>query len=576
MNIRQMDKRISAASKREPAELVIKNGRIVDVFNGTVITEDVAVSDGQIVGIGTYEGKEIIDADNRYIVPGLIDGHVHIESAMVTPTEFTKVVVPHGVTAIIADPHEIANVSGKEGIQFMLDDSEGLPLDVFIALPSCVPATPFENAGAVLNAEELQPFYEHERVIGLGEVMDFPAVNNGSETMLKKLNDASNHGKSIDGHAAGVNSEDLNVYMAAGICSDHEATTAEEARERLRRGMYLMIREGSVAKDLEALIEVVDERNARRCLFVTDDKFLDDLLEEGSVDHNIRLAVKHGLDPILAIQMATLNAAECFGLKEKGAVAPGYDADFLLVDDLEDFRISQVYKNGKLVSERSRLTQDIIPERVPQKLVESINMKPIGKSELQIHLNETWANVIKIVPNSLMTEHKIGEVEITDQGFQPSTTKDLLKLAVIERHHQTGNIGLGIVNGFGFQSGAIASTVAHDSHNLVVTGTNDEDMLAAIEEIHRIGGGTVVVKDGKTLAALPLPVAGLMADQGFAFVNERLQQLNEALVDIGFKGNFNPFLTLSFLALPVIPELKLTDLGLFDVLEFRHIEIEAR
>lgn len=576
MNVSQLASRIKVASKREPADLVIKNGQIVDVFNGQIYTEDVAISDGRIVGIGSFEGKEIIDAENRYIVPGLIDGHVHIESAMVTPTEFAKVVVPHGVTTVIADPHEVANVSGAAGIQFMLDDSENLPLDVYLALPSCVPATPFENAGAILNAENLHPFYEHPRVVGLGEVMDFPAVFHASEPMLNKLLDALNHGKTIDGHAAGIAAENLNVYMAAGIRTDHEATTAEEARERLKRGMYLMIREGSVAKDLEALIEVVQERNARRCLFVTDDKFLDDLVDEGSVDHNIRLAVKRGIDPITAIQMATLNAAECFGFKQKGAIAPGFDADFLLVDNLEDFQISQVYKNGKLVANKQSVIENKWNStKVPERLMKSINNEKMDQSKLKINLNESKANVIKIVPNSLITEHKTCEVDLKDQCFQPSVTNDLQKMAVIERHRKSGNVGLAIVNGFGFQSGAMASTVAHDSHNIIVTGTNDDDMLAAIDEIERIGGGTVIIRNGKTLASLPLPVSGLMADQDSVFVIERLHQLNAALEDIGFEGNFNPFLTLSFLALPVIPALKLTDLGLFDVKAFRHIEIEA-
>ncbi|HET7615422.1 MAG TPA: adenine deaminase, partial [Bacillales bacterium] len=527
-----LSKQIAAASKRIPADVVIKNGKVVDVFSGTIVSEDVALSDGRFVGMGTYEGKEEIDAEGRYIVPGLIDGHVHIESAMVTPTEFAKVVVPHGVTTVIADPHEIANVSGADGIQFMLEDSENLPLDVYIALPSSVPATEFENAGAVLNAEQLRPFYKHKRVIGLGEVMDFPAVFNGSGQMMDKLLDPLNEGKTIDGHAAGVDPAGLNVYLAAGIRSDHEATTAVEARERLKRGMYLMIREGSVAKDLEALIGVVNERNARRCLFVTDDKFLDDLLEEGSVDHNIRLAVKNGIDPITAIQMATLNAAECFGLKQKGAIAPGYDGDFILLDDLEKFRIFQVYKNGRLVS-----GIDKVPA-VPKNLKESIHLGAVDKSRLTIHLTGSKAHVIEIVPNSLITKHQV--CEMTGDCFQASVEDDLLKLAVIERHHRTGNIGLGIVNGFGLQSGAIASTVAHDSHNLVVTGTNDDDMLAAVRELERMGGGTVVVRNGKALAALPLTVSGLMSDQGFAFVRERLEQLNDALEAIGFQGDFNP------------------------------------
>lgn len=568
-----LEKRIAAAAKRIPADLVVKNGKIIDVINQEIISADLAITDGVIIGIGKYEGEKMIDAANRFVAPGFIDGHVHIESAMIPPSEFAKVVVPHGVTTVIADPHEIANVSGASGIQFMLDDSKSIPLNVLIALPSCVPATAFENAGAVLNAEQLRPFYEHERVIGLGEVMDYPAVLNGTKAMIDKLADARNSGKTIDGHAAGLDVDGLNLYMTAGIRSDHEATTAEEARERLQRGMYLMIREGSVAKDLDALIEVVNEKNARRCLFVTDDKHLDDLIEEGSIDHNIRLAIQRGIDPILAIQMATLNAAECFGLKEKGMLAPGYDADFLLLDDLEKVAVHQVYRNGKLVADRGIFTAESLSAKIPEGLKNSVNLEEICSDQLQIKLKQSKAHVIQIIPNSLVTEHKVCEVDHAKGHFQPSVDKDLLKLAVIERHHQTGNIGLGIVNGFGLKCGAIATTIAHDSHNLVVTGTNDEDMLAAIHKIRDIHGGIAIAKNGEVLAELPLPVAGLMAATTFSEVNEKLAGLNNALAELGFDSDFNPFLTLSFLALPVIPEIKLTDLGLFDVKSFRHIDI---
>ncbi|HET7579350.1 MAG TPA: adenine deaminase [Bacillales bacterium] len=571
----QLKKRIAAAAKQIPADLVVKNGKIVDVLNQEIISADLAITDGVIVGIGDYEGETIIDAEDRFIAPGLIDGHVHIESAMIPPSEFAKVVVPHGVTTVIADPHEIANVSGADGIQYMLDDSEGLPLNVLIALPSCVPATPFENAGASLDAEQLKPFYNHERVIGLGEVMDFPSVRNGDNTMMEKLLDAENAGKSIDGHAAGLSAEDLNIYMTSGIRTDHEATTAEEARERLKRGMYLMIREGSVAKDLDALIGVVNEKNARRCLFVTDDKHLDDLMEEGSIDHNIRLAIQRGVDPILAIQMATLNTAECFGLKRKGLLAPGYYADFLLLDDLDTFTINSVYSKGKLVAEKRSYLGENNSTSVPNHLKNSVNLGEIHNDQLQIKMKGPEAHIIKITPNSLVTEHEISKVEVVEGNFQPSTENDLLKLAVIERHHRTGNIGLGIVKGFGLETGAIATTIAHDSHNLVVTGTNDEDMLTAIHKIKDIHGGIAVAKNGKILAAMPLSIAGLMSDENAEAVKEQLKILNESLSSLGFDSDFNPFLTLSFLALPVIPQIKLTDLGLFDVQAFRHLDIDA-
>lgn len=575
-NKEQLKRKIAVAAKREKADIVIKGGKIIDVFNQEIIEGDIAIADGMFVGIGDFEGEQIIDAKNRYISPGFIDGHVHIESAMVAPSEFAKVVVPHGVTTVIADPHEIANVAGLEGIQFMIGASEHLPLNVYFMLPSCVPATPFENSGAILNSKDLQALYAHDRVLGLGEVMDYPAVFQAADSIVDKLVSAADHGKKIDGHAAGIDASGINVYMTAGIRSDHECATASEARERLQRGMYLMLREGSAAKDLSSLIEVVNEKNARRCLFVTDDKHLDDLLAEGSIDHNVRLAINYGISPLLAIQMSTLNAAECFGLSQKGAIAPGYDADFLLLDDLEKIDIYQVYKSGELVAEKGKMVQQELKEsELLPHLTNSMQFKDIDSNDLSIHLENSLAHVIGIIPNSLITKHLIKEVDVEKSCFLPSVKRDLLKLVVIERHKKTGNIGLGIVHGLNLQSGVIASTVAHDSHNLVIAGTNDTDILTTIDEIKKMSGGLVVVENGEVLASLSLPIAGLMTDQGFTTVNRELNDLNEALRQIGFSGNFNPFLTLSFLALPVIPELKLTDLGLFDVNNFQHISISS-
>ncbi|MDQ0252888.1 adenine deaminase [Evansella vedderi] len=570
---RELKRKISASSKREPAQLVIKNGKIVDVFNLEIIEQDIAITDGAIVGIGDYEGEQIIDAKGQYVCPGFIDGHVHIESAMVTPEEFAKVVLPHGVTTIIADPHEIANVSGLAGIQYMIDASENLPLNIYYMLPSCVPATPFENAGAVLTAEDLQSLYDHPKVLGLGEVMDYPAVHNGNEEMLNKILDAKKRARPVDGHAAGVNKDGINVYMTAGIRNDHECVTPSEAKERLQRGMYVMLREGSAAKDLEALLEAVTEKNARRCLFVTDDKHLDDLILEGSIDHNIRLTINKGFDPLLAIQIATLNAAECFGLTTKGAIAPGYDADFLLLSDIEEMKVNQVYTAGELVAEKGKVITEITPTRPFTHLTDSIKIDPISEQDLQIKLDSSTANIIEIIPNSLVTKHVIETVDVDNYSFIPSVQKDQLKLAVIERHRHTGNIGLGIVKGLSLQSGAIASTVAHDSHNIVVAGTNDADMVTAVHEMKKRKGGLIVVENGKVMAALSLPIAGLISTQDFTTIDKDLKALNQSLRQIGFSKSFNPFLTLSFLALPVIPVLKLTDLGLFDVKQFKHISI---
>ncbi|PLT33201.1 adenine deaminase [Bacillus sp. V5-8f] len=567
---------IEAASKKIPADIVIKNGKIIDIFNLEIIEGDVAISGGMIVGIGDYNGHKIIDAKGRYISPSFIDSHVHIESSMVTPREFSKLVIPHGVTTVITDPHEIANVAGVKGIQFMLDDSEGLPLDVMVMLPSSVPATPFESSGAVLNAKDLKSFYEHPRVIGLAEVMDFPSVRDCSPEMLGKLMDASSQKAIIDGHAAGLDITGLNIYRTAGIMTDHESTTATDALERLKRGMYVLIREGSVARDLKALLPVVNERNARRCLFCTDDKHLDDILVEGSVDYNIRLAIEEGLDPLLAIQMASLNAAECYGLKGKGAIAPGYEADFLLLDDLKTVEIFQVYKNGELVAEEGEY-KNILSQHdsIAEELTGSVHIPPLAREDLQITMKKHLANVIQIIPNSLTTNHLVESVDMNGETFIPSIEKDFLKLAVIERHHDTGNIGLGIVNGFRLTGGAIATTIAHDSHNLVVVGTNDDDMLQAIKELKKLDGGITVVRNKQTIASLSLPIGGLMTNDSFHQVDKSLKGLDLALQQIGAPNTFNPLLTLSFLTLPVIPKLKLTDKGLFNVETFEHITVEA-
>ncbi|MGG3839465.1 adenine deaminase [Paenibacillus thiaminolyticus] len=569
-------KRIAAAARTAPADLVITNGKIVDVFNLDIIEGDVAIVDGIIAGIGgSYEGVRVIDAEGRYIAPSFIDTHVHIESAMVTPAEFARVVLPHGVTSVIADPHEIANVSGTDGIQYMLDASENLPLDVYIMLPSCVPCTPFEHAGAKLDAASLDAFYAHPRVLGLAEVMDYPSVRRGDDGMLDKLMSSHRHGGMIDGHGAGLDEEAINVYRAVGIRNDHECVTAEEAKARLRRGMYVMIREGSVAKDVEALIPAVTASNARRCVFCTDDKHLDELLQEGSVDHNARLAIRCGLDPLQAIQMASLNAAECYGLQTKGAIAPGYEADFLLLDDLERLTIAQVYKAGRLVGENGQYTgPQPQAAAIPAGLLKSVHLPEITEQDLQIRLQgERRCHIIGINPNSLITSHLVEEVDVEDDCFRPSVAKDQLKIAVFERHHHTGCIGLGIVKGFGIQCGAIASTVAHDSHNLVVAGSNDRDMLTAIQALRDMEGGLVVASDGVVLAAIELRVAGLMSTGDYAEVLRHMEQLHQALSRIGASSEFNPFVTLSFLCLPVIPELKLTDMGLFDFAAFKHIPV---
>jgi adenine deaminase len=576
LSVEQLQKRIGVASKREPADIVITNGKIIDVFNLAIIEADIAIVDGYIVGIGDYQGKQVIDAQQKYISPSFIDAHVHIESSMVTPTEFAKVVLPHGVTSVVTDPHEIANVAGKDGISFMLSDSEHLPMDIFVMLPSSVPCTRFENAGATLHAQDLEPFFDHPRVLGLAEVMDYPAVLQGDDHMMNKLATTLQHRNHIDGHAAGLQHGAINVYRSAGISTDHECISAEEALDRIQRGMFVLIREGSSAKDLTSLISVVNEKNARRFAFCTDDKHLDDLIVEGSIDHNVRLAIQQGLDPLLAIQLASLNTAECFGLKQKGAVAPGYEADFLLFHDLEHIKIDQVFKAGKLVAEHGKMIETLHRKNpISPSITQTVHIQEIQTDQLQIPIKGIQANMIGIQPNSLVTKHLIADVDITDGHFVPSIEKDQLKIAVLERHHLTGNIGLGIVSGLGLTSGAIASTVAHDSHNLVVTGTNDADMVTAIHAIQRMNGGLVVVKNGKILASLTLDIAGLMSSLPFEEVNQNLSLLHQALRELGAPTHFHLFPTLSFLCLPVIPDIKLTDKGLFDVTTFQHIPVSA-
>lgn len=575
-----LKRRILVAGKKVPADVVVKHGKILNVFTGEFMEGDIAIVDGMIAGIGSYEGEEVIDAKGKIIVPGFIDGHVHIESSMLLPREFAKVVLQHGITTVITDPHEIANVAGTKGIQYMLDDSKDLPLDIFVMLPSCVPATPFESNGARLDAEQLFPFLTNPRVLGLAEVMDFPSVSTGDNGMIDKLVMTQSYDGRIDGHAAGLSREDLNIYMSAGIRTDHEGVSSKEAKDRLDLGMYLMIREGTVAKDLEALLPVITVQNSRRCLFVTDDKLLDDLIEEGSVDHIVRLAIGKGLDPIIAIQMVTLNAAECFGLRNLGAIAPGYQADFLLLDDLESVSIHQVYKNGKCVVDKDGINDAEFPKVLdvqnPSASLPKLHSKKVTLKDIEIPLCSNICNVIEIIPNSLRTHHRREAVTVQDGVFCPSTENDQLKLAVIERHKATGNVGVGIVKGFQLQKGAIASTVAHDSHNMVVVGTSDQEMLVAIEHITKTNGGLVVVDGKEVLAALDLPVAGLMSEDKYEVVYQSLKALNEALTSLGSPKIFNPFLMLSFLTLTVIPELKLTDKGLFEFTSFSHIDVSVK
>ncbi|SES09217.1 adenine deaminase [Salisediminibacterium halotolerans] len=566
---------IQAASGEKPADLVLKNGKVINVMNLQMEQADVAIVDGKIAGVGRYFGREEIDVTGKYIAPGFIDGHVHIESSMMTPHHFANELVKHGVTAAVTDPHEIANVSGADGIRFMLEDSANAPIDIFAMLPSCVPATPFEHAGARLTADDLRPFYDHPRVFGLAEVMDYPSVLKQEDDMLEKLVDAEKQRGRIDGHGAGFDETALNVYRAAGILTDHECTTAEEAAERIRKGFYVMMREGSAAKDLLQLLPAVTTANARRFLYCTDDKHIDEIEADGSIDAHIRMSIRHGMDPLQAIQLATLNAAECFKLHSRGAVAPGYEADLVVLDDLENVTVRHVLKDGHPVVKDQFLLKPAEPASVmPESVQNTVNITEIGAEQLRVkNENAAEALTIAFTPHSLLTEKTSLKLPVQSGAFTADVTQDTWKMAVIERHHGTGHIGTGFIQGLGLKEGAIAGTVAHDSHNLVVAGSNDTDMLRAIETIREMQGGLAAVKDGKVLASVQLEVAGLMTNRGQQQVTEDLHRLDEALEKLGAAGDFHPLSALSFMCLPVIPSLKLTDLGYFDAAKGKHVTI---
>ena len=565
---------INVARGLEKADLVIKNANIVNVLSEEIYKGDIAIVDGIIAGIGeNYSGKKEIDVNGAYVSPSFIDGHVHLESAMMLPKEFASVVLPAGTTTVIIDPHEISNVLGLHGISFMHEAVKNLPMDVFTMLPSCVPATPFETSGFDLNSYDLSLLIDKPWVLGLAEMMNFPGVLNLDNNVMAKLELAKSKEKRIDGHAPYLSGKDLCAYVASGVKSDHECTTPEEAIERIRLGMHVMIREGTAAKDLDALLPVLKNCNTRKCIFVTDDRHPSDLKEH--INGMVRRAVEAGVDPIKAIQVASLNTAKYFGLQNLGAIAPGYKADLLVLPDLKSFKPDIVMKNGNVIAHNGKLAIEI-PQGEALAVRNSVNVRWITPEDFKISVNEPDGKIgvkaLEVIPHQLITKSIETEALVEDGNAISNIENDTLKICVIERHRATGNIGKGFVKGFNLKCGAIASTVAHDSHNMIVIGTNDADMYTAAVALIKCKGGKVVVKDGEIISELALPIAGLMSDREFDYVVDKCEELNQAAHSIGCELN-DPFMTMGFLSLPVIPELKITDKGVFDTNKFDFIDV---
>jgi adenine deaminase len=564
-DVEKLRERIRAARREIPSDLVLKKGRVVNVFSGTVEECDVAVHQGYVAGLGlNYDGKEVVDVKGKWVVPGFMDAHIHIESSMLLPSSLASALLPHGTTALVADPHEIANVMGIEGIRFMLRESEGLPLDIFFMAPSCVPASPFETSGAQLKAKDLQPLKAEKRILGLGELMNYPRVLMGDGEVLEKV--ALFQDRIIDGHGPSLTGYDLQAYLSAGIKSDHETSYRNEGFEKMKGGMMVMIREGTSAKNLQELLSLVQPANSRRFCFVSDDLHPQDILEKGHLDATLKKAVALGLDPVTAVQLVTLNPAEHFGLDDRGAVGPGFRADLVVLDNLEGFAVNKVYKDGRLRVDGGALVESL-PKARPSIPSWPLKIHSMAPEQLQIPGKDAEARVIELLPGLILTKARIEKVRVANGQVVCDTGADILKLAVVERHRGSGRIGLGLVRGFRLKRGALASTVAHDSHNVIAVGVDDRDICLAVEELESMGGGMVVTASGEVLAKTPLEIAGLMSGEDLRTLGSRLRELNHAAAQLGCSIP-EPFMALSFLALPVIPELKLTDLGLVDVNRF--------
>ena len=556
---------IDVAAGRAPADLVLKNATYVNVFSGELETRDIAVAEGLIVGLGSYAGAEEVDMTGKIVCPGFIDAHIHLESSLVSPAEFARAVIPHGTTTVITDPHEITNVMGEAGIEYMLAATEDLPVDVRFMIPSCVPASPMDESGANLDYRDIDSFFEHPRVQGLAEMMNFPGIISADSEAVAKIVASQAHHKKIDGHAPGLRGNDLNAYISAGVYSDHECADMADALEKLRLGQFIMIREGTAAKNLEALMPLIlSEKYFDRCMFCTDDKHPSDLLEKGHIDYICREAVRMGADPIRTVQVACLHAARYFLLNNRGAIAPGYLADFAIVEDLKDFHVVTVCKKGNLVYQDSRVADfplPVIPEHLTRLAHDTFHLPVLAPASFAENRRR---GLIGMVPGQIITQ---------DAGYADGVdvTRDILKMAVIERHKNTRHIGIGYLTGYGLKAGAVATSVSHDSHNIICVGANDGDMAFAANRIAQNKGGIVVVRNGEILEELPLEIAGIMSELPLETVNTLLENAKTAAYSLGVSRDIDPFMTLSFMALPVIPSLRITTRGVFDVTQQKYV-----
>ena len=549
---------IAAAAGREPADLVLKNATFVNVFSNELSTMDIAVAEGLIVGMGSYQGRSEVDCTGKIVLPGFLDAHIHLESSLVSPTEFVKAVLPHGTTTVVTDPHEIANVMGTDGIEYMLQATEDLPVDVRFMLPSCVPATPLDESGAILDYRAIDSFYDHPRVQGLAEMMNFVGTINGDEQTVEKIVAAQAHHKKIDGHAPDLQGNDLNAYIAAGVYSDHECHDVKDAIAKLERGQFIMIREGTAARNLEALMPLLTGKYADRCMFCTDDKHPNDLLEKGHIDYIVKKAISLGADPITAVKVACHNAARYFLLNNRGGISPGYLADFVIIDNFQDFNIEQVYKKGVLMVDHGEIQDFPSPEIEPYLVERAHKTFHVAALTAEDFAEKRPRGIIGMVD---------GEITTVDAGYSDriDVEYDVLKIAVVERHKNTHHIGIGYIQGYGLKSGAVATSISHDSHNIIVVGTNETDMAAAVNRVVELNGGIVVWDGGQSVAEVPLAIAGIMSDEPLVTVNEKLETAKDAAHKLGVNPGIDPFMTLSFMALPVIPSLRITTRGVFDV-----------